>query len=325
MKLLDRCLRKCRQTQKTILFADAQDVRVIEAVRYLKDNKLAEPVLVGSPVQVREFASAHGLSTRGIKVHKPRHDPEFDHRVRMFYEKRKEKGLLRHEAEAYLCQPLWYAADALARGKGDICIAGNLSTTAEVLRAGIRMVGLQEDVETVSSFFIMTDTDEKQLFAFADAAVMPRPTAEQLADIAISTARNFERLTATEARVALLSFSTNGSAEHAMTKPLLQALESIRERQPGLCVDGEIQFDAAVAADVAAKKMPDSSLAGRANVFIFPSLNAANIGYKLAQHLGGFRALGPFIQGLQYPLHDLSRGCTSEEIIQTAILASCMF
>ncbi len=324
MKLLEECLAACKQKPRTILFPDAEDVRIIEAARYLKDERLAEPVLIGSPVRVREFAAEQHRSTRGIKVQKPEHDSQFEHRVRRFFDKQKQNGMQRYEARDYLKQPNAYAADALQAGKGDLCLTGNTSAVSEVLQAALRLLEKEEHIQTVSSFALLSDADEKTVFAFADTVVIPRPKASQLAEIAVNTAKNFERISRETARVAMLSFSTNGSADHALTEAVKEAVAQIHSEQPGLCVDGEIQFDAAVTPKVATQKMPESKLAGQANVFIFPSLNAANIGFKIAQHLAGYAAYGPFIQGLQKPVGLLSAQSTTQEIINTALLASCL-
>lgn len=323
-ELLIRCRQICHAKPKTVLLPDAMDVRVLLAARRLKNERLAEPVLIGSPVKLREFASANKINTSGIKIRKPEHDAKFEHLVRVFYDKRKEKGISRLEARDQLKDPLWYAAMVLQRDQADLCVAGNHSVTAEVLRAGLQVVGLQEGFKTVSSFFVMIAPDGLQTVAFSDCAVVPRPTEMQLADIAISTSRNFAKLIGLEARTALLSFSTAGSAEHELTKTVREALEIIRQKQPGLLVDGELQFDAAIDPETSRKKMPNGRLQGQANVFVFPSLNAGNIGYKIAERIAGYTAIGPFIQGLVKPFHDLSRGCSTQDIVNTVIVGSCM-
>lgn len=323
-RLLHKCREQCRAKPKTVLLPDAQDLRVLHAARSLKDQHLAEPVLVGSPVTLRELAADHKINTVGLKVRKPQHDPNFEHFVTEFFEKRKDKGLTRREAGDKLKQPLWYAAMSLNNGQADLLVAGNQSTTADVLRAGLQILGLQEGMKTASSFFIMVAPDDTQTLAFSDCAVVPRPSAEQLVDIAISTSRNFEKLSGEEAQTVLLSFSTAGSAEHPLAQNVITTLDLLRQKYPGLSVDGEMQFDTALIAEVAQKKMPQSPLAGKANVLIFPSLNAGNIGCKIAERLAGYKAIGPFIQGLAKPFYDLSRGCSTEDIINTVIVGSCM-
>ncbi len=323
-QLLRKCRLLCLAKPKTVLLPDAQDIRVLQAARYLADQRLAKPVLLGSPVTLREFASDHKINTAGLKVRKPEHDPKFEHLITEFFEKRKVKGMTRREAGEQLKKPLWYAAMSLQNGQADLSVAGNQSTTADVLRTGLQIIGLEAGMETVSSFFIMIDPDDSRTFAFGDCAVVPRPSAEQLVDIAISSSRNFEKLTGSEAHTAMLSFSTAGSANHPLAENVIQAVEMVRQRQPGLIMDGEIQFDAAIVPTIAKQKTPDSNLQGSANVFIFPSLNAGNIGYKIAERIAGYQAIGPFIQGLAKPFHDLSRGCSTEDIVNTVIVGSCL-
>jgi len=323
-QLLKKCQQLCLAKPKTVLLPDAQDLRVLQAACYLRDHRLAKPVLIGSPVTLREFAADHKTNTRGLKVRKPEHDPKFEHFVTMLFEKRKEKGLTRREAGEQLKKPLWYAAMSLYNGQADLSVAGNQSTTADVLRVGLQILSLQAGMETVSSFFMMIAPDDSHTLSFSDCAVVPRPTEIQLADIAISSSRNFEKLTGQEANTAMLSFSSAGSAEHPLAEKVQAALQIIHEKQPGLNVDGEMQFDTALISEVAKKKMPNSSIAGNANVLIFPSLSAGNIGYKIAERMGGYKAIGPFIQGLAKPFYDLSRGCSTEDIVNTVILGSCL-
>ncbi len=324
MELLERCKQSCLKKPKTVLLPDAMDLRVLRAARYLKDNRMAEPVLIGSPVQIREVASAAKLRTNGIKVRKPEHDARFDHLVRAFFDKSKEKGLTRREASDLLKQPLWYTAQQLNREAGALCAVGVGNGISEIVRAGIQLTEIQEEIQTLSGFYLLHSADEKRVFVFADGLIVPRPDEMQLADIAIATSRNFEHLSGQEARTALLSFSTAGSAEHPLAQKVIDALKLVRERKPGLLVDGEVQFDAAIVPRVAAQKMPASRLEGKANVFVFPSLNAADIGLKMAQHLGGYRIFGPFIQGLKSPFYYIRQESTSEDIVNGIVLASCL-
>ncbi len=315
---------RCSKRPKTVVFTDALDVRVLEAARYLKDESFTDPILIGSPVQIREFAETYHISTRGIRVRAPRHDKDFDHLVRAFFDKRSQKGLSRFEATERLASPLWYGMMLLKQGAAQACLSGNQQPIGEVLHAALQVLGPPEEGKTVSSFYLMIGPDEKNIYAFADGSVLIRPTAAQLKDVAIDTARNFEKLTGRIPKVALLSFSTKGSAQHERTDKVREAVELIRKEDPALLVDGELQFDAAMVPAVAAQKAPQSPLKGEANVFVFPSLNAANIGYKIARDLVGYKAYGAFVQGLPRPIVALTAHCTTRQIIETTLLTSCL-
>lgn len=317
---MDRCLKK----RSRIVFPDALDERVLQAARFLLDEKLAVPVLLGNPFEIREFAENAKIRTNSLKILKPFHSSEFDRYVKVYAKLRRHKGLTLTDAAQNMHEPLLFGAMMLREGAADVCMAGNSTSTADVLRTGYRIIGTGSKQNAVSGFFLMISPDLNRIFAFADCTANPDPTVEELAETAIQTATSFELVTGMEARVAMLSFSTKGSADHPKTEKVRKAADLAVQREPSLKIDGELQFDAAIVEKIADKKAPGSILRGNANVFIFPTLNAANIGYKIAAHLAKYQALGSFIQGFAKPLHDLSRGCGTESIINTSVVAACM-
>lgn len=319
MTLIERCEQQAKADPSWIVFPDGVDVRAVKAANHIQQQRLGYPWLLGNPDAIRDLCEKNNLPFNQLNIIDPTISewlPEFtDYVVQRMPKKSIE------ELRKNIQDPLWFGAAMVATGKCDYCVAGNTSSTANVLRAGLRVIGLAPNNKTLSSIMIMIAPKGDQILAFADCSVLPQPSAAQLADIAISTAQSFTAITGQVAKVAMLSFSTKGSAKHETVTNVQLATDMVRERAPELCIDGELQFDAAIVESVAKQKAPNSPIAGKANVFVFPSLEAGNIGYKIAQRLGGYEAVGPLIQGLNGSMHDLSRGCSWQDMVQVAMLA----
>lgn len=318
-ELLLRFRAEAAQVPKKIALPDAHDERTLHAARILADRSIASPVLVGSASEITLLATTVGVDLTGIPIVEPG-GPETEPLAVELQRLRSAKGLTYQGAIELLHHPLYMAAMLVRTGACDGCVGGSLSTTGDVLRAAIQCIGLQPGIATVSSFFLIVFPE--RIYAFADGAVVPNPTSTQLADIALSTAVNYRTLVGAEPYVAFLSFSTKGSAEHTDVEKVRQAYE-IAHAKAGdtIRMDGELQLDAAIVPSVAERKAPGSPIGGRANVLIFPDLDAGNISYKMAQRMAGALAIGPIVQGLAKPMYDLSRGCSINDIVD--VVAIC--
>jgi phosphate acetyltransferase len=313
---------------RRIVFPESADERTLAAVGELARRRIVEPILILDPAYESSHAAVRAIgATAGVQVRDPRTDSFLDTAVARLVAARAAKGLTIDEARRLLHTPLFFADALVAGGEADGCVAGAVHTTGEVIRAALWTVGPLPGVQTVSSSFYMVvppfrGTEGSEVLTFTDCAVVRYPTVTQLADIAIAAAGDRRRIVGDEPFVAFLSFSTCGSAEGPSVELVRSAVAEVRAREPGLAVDGELQGDAALASLVAARKAPTSAVAGRANVLVFPSLDAGNIAYKLVQRLAGASAIGPIVQGLRRPCSDLSRGAVVEDIINVAAITA---
>jgi len=333
MTLFNSILDQARHSNKRIVLPEGDDPRIVEGAIRAFDEELAIPVLLGSSATIGSLLKQMGSSDSRIEVIDPAYSESTDKYAETYHQLRAHKGVDAEAARQTMATDrLVYAATMVRVNDADGTIGGAVNTTGDTVRTALQIIGRAEGVKTVSSFFLMLLEREHhgqpRILVFADCALIVQPSSDELAQIALSSAASYHSLVKLTPRVAMLSFSTAGSARHEAVDRVKQATERVIEESPHLIVDGEIQFDAALVPEISATKAPESPLQGDSNVFVFPSLEAGNIGYKIAQRIGAADAIGPILQGLAQPANDLSRGCSAEDVYRllavTAVQASAV-
>ena len=321
MSFIEEIKERAKKDIKTIVLPEAEDIRTLEATKMVLDEKYAKVILIGNKEKVLEKAKENNIDISGVEIINPIESEKYDEYVELLYNLRKHKGMTEEQAKELVKDPTYYGMLMLKdeKSEADGLVSGAVHSTSDTLRPALQILKTKPGTKLVSAFFVMVVPDctfgENGTFIFADSGLNENPNEEQLSEIAISSSESFHQLVGKEAKVAMLSYSTKGSAKSELTEKMISATKLVKEKAPELIVDGELQLDAAIIPEVAKFKAPDSPVKGEANVLIFPNLDAGNIGYKLVQRLAKAEAYGPLCQGIAKPVNDLSRGCNSDDIV----------
>lgn len=319
MTFIENIKEKAKKDVKTIILPESEDLRVLKAANKVMKEGFANIILIGNESKIKEDSLKNNINIDGIKIIDPSNSEKFEEYANSLYELRKSKGMTIEQAKELLLEPIYFGMMMMKSNDADGLVSGACHSTANTLRPALQILKTAPGTKLVSAFFAMVvpncEYGKNGVFVFGDSGLVENPSSEELAEIAISSSKSFKALTGCESKVAMLSYSTYGSAHSELTEKVVEATKLLKEKEPNLVCDGELQLDAAIIPEIAASKAPGSPVAGKANTLIFPDLNAGNIGYKLVQRLAKAEAYGPLCQGIAKPVNDLSRGCSSDDIV----------
>ena len=319
MTFIENIKEKAKKDIKTIILPEAEDIRVLKATEQIIKEGFAKVILIGDTTQIKDDANKNNLNISGVEIINPKTSDKFEEYANSLYELRKAKGMTLEQAKELLLEPIYFGMMMVKNNDADGLVSGACHSTANTLRPALQILKTAPGTKLVSAFFVMVvpncEYGENGVFVFGDSGLVENPSAEELAEIAKSSSKSFETVVGKPSKVAMLSYSTYGRAHSELTEKVINATKLLKEQMPNLVCDGELQLDAAIIPEVASSKAPNSPVAGKANTLIFPDLNAGNIGYKLVQRLAKAEAYGPLCQGVAKPVNDLSRGCSSKDIV----------